>query len=539
MEATERSEPPMLTLSGGWETVLEGEARRTLEASTLAPFLRVQRWFGAKAKPIAQVRIADVGPLAAPPATAFLVLLNVEYMDGSRDRYFVPLAVMAGDAAVMAGDAAIPAAAVVARLTGPQGTGVLCDGLADESVCRTLLAAAGSGREFPMQQGRIRAAATSAYAQLRGEATLPVLRGPATSSNSLVFFGERLLLKLFRRLEPGINPDYEIGRFLTEHSEFRQIPQVAGSFQYDGNDGTSLTLGLLQQRVLNQGDGWEHALKELRTYLSQANPSQAKPTAEQPNIGSYLDAAATLGRRTAQMHAALADGRSNPNFALEPLTQTDVAWLRQEIDTQAQTALTALAYHIDRLPPTVLESARWLLGEGRAALQAVGEQIDQRQTATMQLMKSRIHGDYHLGQVLWVDGDYVILDFEGEPTRTVQERREKFSPIRDVAGMLRSYHYAAYAALFEVTADRPDEFARLLPPAEHWRSAVSDAFLEAYRQTAGEAAFLPSNPEQFASMLQAFMLAKALYELTYELNNRPDWVRIPLGGVLGLLRPDA
>jgi maltose alpha-D-glucosyltransferase/alpha-amylase len=152
-----------------------------------------------------------------------------------------------------------------------------------------------------------------------------------------------------------------------------------------------------------------------------------------------------------------------------------------------------------------------------------------------QAVKTRVHGDYHLGQVLWTNGDYVILDFEGEPTRTIEQRREKSSPLRDVAGMLRSYHYAAYAGLFASTKQRPDLLSRLLPWAEMWQRAISTAFLTEYRLTAGDASFIPSDEREFQSLLDRYMLAKALYELNYELNNRPDWVRIPLGGVMALL----
>ena len=150
--------------------------------------------------------------------------------------------------------------------------------------------------------------------------------------------------------------------------------------------------------------------------------------------------------------------------------------------------------------------------------------------------KIRCHGDYHLGQVLWMDGDFVVLDFEGEPTRTIEERRAKQSPLKDVAGMLRSFDYAAYAGLFAFTKDRPNDFARLAPWAERWREAVSAAFLQEYRKTAGRTAFLPDKPEVFSALLDAFILNKALYELVYELNNRPDWVRIPLQGISALAR---
>ncbi|HEX6986180.1 MAG TPA: hypothetical protein VF170_12440, partial [Planctomycetaceae bacterium] len=255
------------------------------------------------------------------------------------------------------------------------------------------------------------------------------------------------------------------------------------------------------------------------------------PTAAAEAIGSYLRSAATLGRRTAEMHLALASGSDEPDFAPEPLTPADMDALRNEVLRQGRAALSALADNLARLPDEVSPDARRLLDEGPAALDALAG----RPMTVPEAAKTRVHGDYHLGQVLRVGDDYVILDFEGEPTRTVEERREKFSPIRDVAGMLRSYHYAAYAGLFAFAEGRPEEVPRLVPWATLWQQWVSAAFLREYLAVAEGAAFLPKGRAGFASLLDAFTLAKALYELSYELNNRPDWVRIPLGGVLGLL----
>jgi maltose alpha-D-glucosyltransferase/alpha-amylase len=360
-----------------------------------------------------------------------------------------------------------------------------------------------------------------------------------------------LLLKLFRRLEVGINPDFEIGRFLTEQQHFSRTPSVAGTFILESEERPGpITLGILQALVPNQGDGWEHAIDELKRYYHRASGRMFSPDPVLPDprplaelmhatpplavletIGSYLRDGETLGKRTAQMHLALAGDPSAPDFAPEPLQEQDIAKLKAEIRAQAEHALSALQAGFDRLPQRIAEEARRLLARGPAAL----DQLTQQWGSVPQATKTRVHGDYHLGQVLWVDNDYVLLDFEGEPTRSVAERREKFSPLRDVAGMLRSYHYAAYAGLFAFTQDRPEDFPRLAPWAELWQQWVSAAFLAAYVQTAEGASFLPTEPRDFAFLLEGYMLAKALYELAYELNNRPDWVRIPLGGVLHLL----
>jgi maltose alpha-D-glucosyltransferase/alpha-amylase len=514
---------------------VQGEARAALERSVLPAYLQAQRWFGGKARRLERVRLADWGRLPAGEARAFLVLLEVAFADGASDRYFLPLAVTSGPAAARLSAERRPW--VLARLTGPAGDAVLHDALADDDVCTALLDAVGAGRDFPTRDGGVRAFATAAYAGLRGgaDARLSIERGPATSSNSLVFFGGRLLLKLFRRLEVGVNPDFEIGRFLTERRPFDRVPKVAGALEYHRPGSGPVTLAILQALVPNQGAGWEHTLGEVRHYFERAagrgqGADSVAPPAAREMIGGYLQPAATLGRRTAELHRALAADTTDPAFAPEPLAAADLEALREEIRSRGLQALAVLRDNRERLPPDVAPGVRQLLQEGPGVLEHL-----ETGPAGASGQKIRCHGDYHLGQVLWADNDFIILDFEGEPLRSVAERRAKQSPLKDVAGMLRSFHYAAYAGLFALAWDDPESFARLEPWAELWQRWVAEAFLHAYRTTAGGAAFLPAEADRFAALLDAFMLDKAFYELLYELNNRPDWVRIPLRGILGLI----
>ncbi|HJT79362.1 MAG TPA: putative maltokinase, partial [Gemmataceae bacterium] len=391
---------------------------------------------------------------------------------------------------------------------------------------------------------------TAAFAELRGRPDVPlaVERLPPSSSNSLVRYGDRLLLKVFRHLEPGANPDFEIGRFLTEGGVFTRIPRVAGGLEYHRAGSPSMTVAILQAMVANQGDAWQHFLDQLTPYFERAAAQGAAPPAEEDRplpgwavaepppqiarlIGSYLDAAATLGRRTAEMHRALARATGDPAFAPEPMTADDVRTLAAEVVTLGNRALTGIREHVSQLPETVRPAAERLLAEGPAVLERLGRAPGIRPGA----LKTRTHGDYHLGQVLRADDDFIILDFEGEPARSLEERRRKQSPLRDVAGMLRSFDYGAYAGLFRFTNDRSDDFGRLEPWAALWQAWTSAAYLRAYRDAAAGAPFLPADPGQLDALLDFFMLDKAFYELLYELNNRPDWVRIPLRGILALL----
>jgi maltose alpha-D-glucosyltransferase/alpha-amylase len=541
---------PTVEVADGWEKVLEGPGRQELERSVLPAFLRAQRWFGGKGRRVESVRLADWGASPAGSSRTFLSLLEVKFADGASDLYFLPIGVTTGPAASRMLEVLKPS--IIARLSGPGGEALLHDILADDDACTALLTAIGAGGEFALREGRVRGLATAAFRGLRGnpEQPLPVIRGPATSSNSLVFYGRRLLLKLFRRLEVGTNPDFEIGRFLTEENPFERIPRVAGTLEYHRPGSGPVTLAILQAMVPNQGDGWRHAIDELGRYYERASGRMSGPDPVAPDnrpllelsasapppgpleaIGAYLHAAGTLGRRTAEMHLALAGDTGSPDFAPEPFTAADSAALCRSIRAQAERALAALKDNLERLPEEVAPAGRRLLDQGRDALR----RLDPDDLFRDGLMKIRCHGDYHLGQVLRVENDFVILDFEGEPTRSVEERRAKQSPLKDVAGMVRSYHYAAYAGLFEYTRDDPADFERLDPWADLWFQWVAAAFLREYRAAAGEAAFLPRDPRTFAALLDAFMLDKAFYELLYELNNRPDWVRIPLRGILALL----
>jgi maltose alpha-D-glucosyltransferase/alpha-amylase len=250
------------------------------------------------------------------------------------------------------------------------------------------------------------------------------------------------------------------------------------------------------------------------------------------HVGTYLDAAALLGRRTAEMHLALGQPSSDPAFAPEPMTEKDLLVLRTALAEHANAAFDALRQSLSRLPAEVEEMSGLVLSRRRRVAERLGRVDDLSASG----LRTRVHGDYHLGQVLRSRGDFVILDFEGEPARSLVERRAKQSPMKDVAGMLRSFSYAAYSGLMRVLTRRPGDADRLEPWARLWEQSVSSAFLHAYRLTMRAAGHLmvPMAPEAFERLLEIYVLDKALYELMYELNNRPAWVRIPLAGILAL-----
>jgi maltose alpha-D-glucosyltransferase/alpha-amylase len=537
----------LLVADGTWESLLEGRGRERLEQVILPRYLPSQRWFGGKAKQIKATQIVDWVPFPDSLSTASLVTIEVTYTDLTSDRYFLPVAVTTGAEATALEEGSPLAVLAKVQIAGSQG--VLYDAVYDDVACQKLLAAIEEGHEIPTSRGSIRAWPSATFADLKGTDLLKVRRSSAEQSNTSVRYGDRLILKLFRRLESGPNPDFEIGRYLTEEVGFTRIPKLAGWVEYSLDGQELTTLALLQVLVRNQGDGWNWTLDELGRYYEHSSASGAwpddrlpagtplveiaennPPPAAKEMIGLYLESAAVLGKRTAEMHVALSMA-TDPAFALEPFRHEDLGELAHSFEGQASTVLDTLKAKLASLPDDIVDRAGYVVSLRRRLLAKLSA------TAKLegQAARIRVHGDYHLGQVLAVENDFCIIDFEGEPTRPLAERRQKHSPLKDVAGMLRSFSYAAHSGWLAYTTRRPEEAARMEAWAALWERWTSAAFLKAYRDATIDSAFLPSQPEAFEKLLQAFLLDKALYEIHYELNSRPDWVRIPLVGLLSLL----
>jgi maltose alpha-D-glucosyltransferase/alpha-amylase len=531
------AEAPALFMGVAWDTLLEGNVRTLIERDLLVSFLQRQRWFGAKARPIRAARFIDWGLLRRTPQPLFLTIVEVEFADGGRDRYFLPLTICAhADAQGLYERAGH---AVLATITGAR-KGVLFDAWLDDRFARVMLDAIEKGDSVRTRVGAIRASRTARFEAVRGAGELAPRRLSAEQSNTSVVYGDRLILKLFRRLESGINPDYEIGRQLTERVGFRRVPAVLGAFEHAGIGEAPATLAMMQELVESQGDGWTHAIDEVRRFYdavqSQPIPAVATPAcgysalaASEPPpairevAGGYFGIAERLGQRTGELHLALASDASNPDFAPEPFTAADLASIGTSATAEAQKAFDSLAARPDLAP------------ELQARRQEVLDRIRRAPSLEFSTSKIRVHGDYHLGQVLWAEGDFYLLDFEGEPARPLVERRRKQSPLKDVAGMLRSFGYAAHAGLFAYTAARPDAFDHFARWAEIWETWTSAAFLRGYFKAIEHALFVPVNPAQRDELLCLFVLEKALYELNYEINHRPEWLRIPVFGIRRLL----
>ena len=439
----------------------------------LPAYLAQQRWFGARSRKIKEVEIVDTVPIAG----AFLKVADVAYQAGESETYAIPLCV--------------------------NEEGEVVDALSFPAFNHLFLEAIARRRRFRGFSGDVITLPTPHLARLRSsDEDLAPRLSTAEQTNNSVMFGERLTMKLFRKVEDGLQPDLEMSRFLTE-AGFPNIAVLAGSAVYRRDRRRSVALAMLQAYVPNQGDAWSHALREL--------------AAENGVVERYRPLAELLGKRTAELHLTLASRPDDPAFAPEPTLTGDARSVYQSIRSLAAQVLPMVRLRLDSLDDTAGGDAELLL-EFWERLQ---ERVRQLLVRPITARRIRCHGDYHLGQVLFTGGDFVIIDFEGEPARPLRERRLKRWAMKDVAGMLRSFAYAGLAAQ--------------VSEAEEWVGAASQAFLDAYLETARGASFLPRDDAERDLLLDVMLIEKALYELRYELDHRPEWVYIPLRGLANMV----
>ncbi|MGE0384491.1 MAG: maltose alpha-D-glucosyltransferase [Gammaproteobacteria bacterium] len=512
-----------------WRIGMAERTRARFENEVLPQFVARQRWYAAKGEPARNARIVDSVRLDFPDAPQggwLLVQTEVAGAAGTA-RYLVPLALLwegRDDERIrQLGPAAL------AKVRQQAKTGLLADAGADPALCHAVVEAIGAGREISGPGGILRFVPTAAFARLAGtdrEALNPV-RAIGQSSNTVVMLGERLFVKWYRRLRAGENLELEMGRHLTEVAGFEHCVPVAGSVDHVAQDGTVRTLALVQGFVANQGDAWSATVDHVAGVL-EASRDYVERAVDDAS-GGFLDLMGTLGRRTAEMHAALSRITGNPAFDPESVSAEDVdGWIRG-VRAEAAVSIELLAARLGDLDPGLVDGARRLVAVDPAGAIGNGAQLP------LDALKTRTHGDYHLGQVLMVRNDFVIIDFEGEPDREIADRRRKQSPLRDVAGMLRSFDYARQAALLRVVHPQAGRDT-LDAVAAEWGRRVREAYLRIYRDTA-IARGLFRNADHFESLaplLRLFEIEKAFYELRYELTHRPDWAAVPVSGLMRL-----
>ncbi|MBU2574711.1 MAG: maltose alpha-D-glucosyltransferase [Elusimicrobia bacterium] len=548
--ASEAALPELKLEEASWPGLLDSPERSALEKA-LPAYLRERRWFGGKARKMRRLKISSVVPTgeAAMP----LALIEVLYTQGSPETYLLPLAWKEEAAAAGIIEASPGAAIAWLELSGKRG--LLYDAAYDKAFHAAFLSLFFGKRRhchgpeaLVVEQNKKLLKAALVKNGLAQESR--VIK--AEQSNTSIIYGSVYFGKLFRRLEEGVNPDIEIGRRLTEGAKLPAIPPFMGAVTLHREGRFYGVVGLLQGYAPNQGDSWSYAVEQVSGYyervlagLPKMGPAPQPPDPlvtdpkEMPQLmggligGVCLEMMSLLGRRTAEMHLALSSAGTDPDFCPEPFTRLYQRSVYQSMLGLTASTMRLLSRKLKDLPDAVRPVASLVLENKPAVIKSFQGILDRKISAK----KIRIHGDFHLGQVLFTGKDFVIIDFEGEPAKPLGERRLKRSALRDAAGMLRSFHYAARAPFYLQKNIAAENMKILEPWAELWYSYVSAAFLHSYFKTAAGADFLPQDPAGTAALLRVFLAEKAVYELFYELNNRPDWISIPLQGLLQVIQP--
>jgi maltose alpha-D-glucosyltransferase / alpha-amylase len=523
-------------------------ATRTRVERLLPAYLMKNRWFRGKGR---SIKTAGFGEFFFLNHDALFSVVQVDYTDGDGESYLLPLMQAEGEKERRIFEE-VPHAAIARLIDQKEGKeAILCDAIVDRGVNEALLAFMVRGRKAKAAEGEVVGVTTRAFHPIQGESLEPSVM-KIEQTNTSVAFGRQYILKLVRRLEEGTNPDLEIGRFLTERGcEF--APPLAGAVEYRKPGVEPVTLAILQKFIPNQGDAWSYTLDVLKGYFERVSVERSEveslslprsaliPASDEelPGpvyelIGPYVESARLLGRRTGSLHVLLASEKNNPRFAPEVFSTLYQRALYQSMRTLTGRVFQLLRKNIKSVPEAHSAEAGRILGLEKAVLERFRAVTERKITA----QRIRCHGDLHLGQFLYTGNDFVIIDFEGEPGRPVSERKIKRSPLRDLAGMLRSFDYAVNSALFDQEAHgivKADDLPYLEWSARLWKSWVSRVYVQAYLDSAGRSEFLPERGEELELLLNIHLLEKAVYELGYELNNRPEWLKIPLQGILQLL----
>ncbi len=507
---------------------LGGKALALFEGDVLPAYLPKQRWFADKDATVRDVRLVDAVRVERNNMVAYLTIVD------AAQRYFLPLAIV--DDRDEERTAAL-ARATLARTRRGAESGFLYDAFALDAFALGLLDDVRAGRTTSSSRGgSFVATPTQALLAMEIGERSRVRRMDVEQSNTSVVVDERVVIKGYRRVHAGPQPELEVARFL-DAVGYRNTPPLYGYVEYRDALGETTAIAILQQFVESQGDGWAATLAYLERFFDRRRETMGTNgvsvtadgggAAAQDYHEIFMQRARRLGIRTAEVHRAFAIANGDPAFEPEPVTQADLGAWSAQARAGAVSALGTLAREREKVPSDMREFAQALLAQR--------DEIDRRLAApalgTERLMKTRYHGDFHLGQVLVLADDFMIVDFEGEPGRPLPTRRAKSSPLRDVAGMLRSINYAAIGGMRGATTERSENTTMLEPLAREWEHRTVDAFLAGYRETIAGCASYPKNTELAGALLELFVLEKAFYEISYELANRPAWVRIPLEGI--------
>lgn len=525
--------------------LFEGKSKYTLESEVLPDYLRANRWFGGKGRKLERVRIQSVIPieLDREHANHFLIMVEVTYNEGLPERYFLPIAYSPSD---LAGQVSQESVISLVR-EDKNRVGTLYDGVQDESFRSKLLQLILKKRTIQGKECELSGKMLthqSSQNQSNG-LTSKVLK--ADQSNTAIIYEEKLFLKLLRRAEEGQNPEIDVGVVLGKHN-FANMARLLGYAEYSTPETESADFLVLNEFLRNQGDAWTLFTGEFARFVDNAMVSaefwekcveiksitdfSPLPTLLAQLLGEhFVENVKLLAKRTSEFHLALMSETDDPNFAPEALGYQHKVSITQSMISHATRVFSQMSTTTG-VNENVKQSLTKLLGIRQNLMKKF---VDLR-SAPVDSFRARIHGDYHLGQVLYTGNDFVIIDYEGEPMRSIGERKTKHSQLRDVAGMIRSFQYAAYAYMLNAVMVQKDrDKDKLERVADVWSNAVTRIYLQSYVERVKGSKIIPSDESSFRILMEAYLSEKAIYEIGYELNNRPDWALIPIKGLIQLL----
>ena len=539
---------PEITVTKEWENVLDGREKDYFVEEALLPYIKRSRWYSSKSKVVRRSKLVGEFKLRKKSGFTTIFMVEIEFTEGAPEIYVVPVSfILHADFTVTASE--FPQS-IIANLTSKEGRGLFYDGFYDPEFRGELLRVIAHAKSINGEKGMLAGVKSGRIKALMGEKGLTLTSAVLKSeqSNSSAVYEKKLILKLYRKLGEGLNPEAEILGSLSEKGSFANIPEYAGALEYRAGKYSVFTVALLESFVESSSDAWKYTGTAVDQYMDQVlskktdlaepltaavdQPAPPEPPKPAPKIedlvgGMFAETAALLGKRTAEMHLAMSQITDNAAFTPEPFSLLYQKSLYQSIYSQVKRTLSLLRKNLSKVPEALKKDAEEVLASENVFVKKLNAIIEQKISAD----KIRIHGDYHLGQVLYTGKDFTIIDFEGEPARSLSERRIKHSPIKDVAGMIRSYHYAAYGTVLLKSSLRPEDAVFLEKWVDRWYEYSVNIFLGAYLQRAGGASFVPSKKEEIQALLQIFIMEKAMYELAYEINNRPAWIGIPLKGL--------
>jgi len=545
----ERKSLPRLELTN-WKDILLKENIEELEVNVLPDYLMKVRWFGGKGRSVHRIKIEDHAVVPLPENnSSILLLIAVQYESGIPDIY--QLAVSFAKEQLASKLQENCPKSVLSFLKIGKEEGVLYDGLFAPELQQAIFTRMANHENITLKDSKVRFYGNKLLKRFVKEQTKArsnVLS--AEQSNTSITYGNQFFLKIYRKVDHAINPDLEIIHFLTEKSKFKNIPAFIGAIEWQYKK-SSIVLGMMQEQIENQGDAWTYMLGRLNYFyedLLSRNEATNFPELQgsitdplsiddlpeyitEMLSGPVIELISLLGKRTGEMHIALSSVNDVPDFQPEEFSLHYQRSLFSSFQTLVRETFQNQSKNLKRLPDYLKSEVEEILSM-KADILNIYKRIYRKKIA---VVKTRIHGDYHLGQVLFTGKDFVILDFEGEPARPYSERRLKRSPLRDVAGMLRSFHYAAYSGLFFNEEIGNEDRSKLLPNVEQWYQSVSQIFMYSYLETVKDRPFIPDDKEDLEVLVQTYLLEKVIYELNYELNNRPDWAIIPLKGIKSLI----